>query len=329
VSTLTPISDEAPAGAARGKRAGLAPGDQIRLLLPVGALLVIVAVIFALQPQTRSYFGLTLLFSFSIPLVFAAMAQLCVIAAGDIDLGIGPFISLVNCIAVTFLYDRPALGVLALVGCVAAYIIMGAIVEVRGLPSIVVTLGASFIWLGLAVMLLPSAGGTAPAWLPALLSVTPPLIPLALLVAAIVGALGHFLFFATSYGAVLRGVGGNARAVKRAGWSLLRARTTMYGMAGFCGVLAGLAITGLNTSGDANIGTQYTLISIAAVIVGGGEFFGGIVSPIGAVVGSMIMLLTGSLLSFLNVSSAWQLSVQGVVLIAVLATRAVVRRRPL
>ncbi len=303
--------------------------DQIRVLLPVAALIVILALIFALQAQTRSYFGLTLLFSFSIPLVFAALAQMCIIAAGDIDLGIGPYISLVNCIAVTYLFDRPVLGVLALAGCIAGYGVLGALVELRRLPSIVVTLGASFVWLGLAVMLLPAAGGTAPAWLPAVLGFAPPLVPLPILVAIVVGAVAQWLLFRTSYGAILRGIGGNAPAVKRAGWSLLRARTTLYALAGGCGILAGLAITGLNTSGDANIGTQYTLISIAAVIVGGGEFFGGVVSPIGTVIGSMIMLLTGSLLSFLNVSSAWQLSVQGVVLIAVLATRALVRRRAL
>ncbi len=256
--------------------------DQIRVLLPVAALIVILALIFALQAQTRSYFGLTLLFSFSIPLVFAALAQMCIIAAGDIDLGIGPYISLVNCIAVTYLFDRPVLGVLALAGCIAGYGVLGALVELRRLPSIVVTLGASFVWLGLAVMLLPAAGGTAPAWLPAVLGFAPPLVPLPILVAIVVGAVAQWLLFRTSYGAILRG-----------------------------------------------IGTQYTLISIAAVIVGGGEFFGGVVSPIGTVIGSMIMLLTGSLLSFLNVSSAWQLSVQGVVLIAVLATRALVRRRAL
>ena len=113
---------------------------------------------------------------------------------------------------------------------------------------------------------------------------------------------------------------------ERAGWSLLEARATLYGVAGLLGVLAGLALTGLNTTGDANVGGQYTLLSIAAVIVGGGEFFGGIVSPAGAVVGALIMLLTGSLLSFLNVSTDWQLSVQGLILIAVLASRALVRR---
>jgi ribose/xylose/arabinose/galactoside ABC-type transport system permease subunit len=327
-ATLPTLDAPTPVGAPNA-RARQWVGEQMRLLLPAAALIIILALIFVLQPQTRTYFGLTLLFSFSIPLVFAAMAQMCIIAAGDIDLGIGPFISLVNCIAVTYLYDRPVLGMLALIGCVGGYVVLGALVELRCLPSIVVTLGASFVWLGLAVLLLPAAGGTAPGWLPALLGVTPPLIPLPILVALVAGAGAQLLLFRTSYGVILRGIGGNAPAVRRAGWSLLRARTTLYGMAAVCGILAGLAITGLNTSGDANIGTQYTLISIAAVIVGGGEFFGGVVSPAGTVVGSMIMLLTGSLLSFLNVSSAWQLSVQGVVLIAVLATRALVRRRAL
>jgi ribose/xylose/arabinose/galactoside ABC-type transport system permease subunit len=39
------------------------------------------------------------------------------------------------------------------------------------------------------------------------------------------------------------------------------------------------------------------------------------------------MLLTGSLLSFMNVSTDWQLSVQGAILILVLGTRALQRRR--
>jgi hypothetical protein len=50
---------------------------------------------------------------------------------GDIELGIGAFISLVNSIAVTVLSDRPPLGVRALIGCVAAYVLLGTLVESR------------------------------------------------------------------------------------------------------------------------------------------------------------------------------------------------------
>jgi ribose/xylose/arabinose/galactoside ABC-type transport system permease subunit len=130
----------------------------------------------------------------------------------------------------------------------------------------------------------------------------------------------------SSYGVVLRGIGGAPQAVARAGWSLLAGRAALYGLAGVFGCLAGLLLTGLNTTGDANFGAPYTLLSIAAVIVGGGEFTGGIVAPVGAVLGAFIMLLTGSLLSFMDVSTDWQLSVQGAILIVVLGTRALQRQ---
>ncbi len=307
-----------------GRRRKPSPGTaaaRLRLALPAVALAVMLALIFIRQPRALSYFGLTLLLNFSLPMVLAAAAQMCIIAAGDIDLGIGPFLSLVNCIAATLLADTPALGVGALALCVLAYAAMGALIHWRHLPSIVVTLGASFVWLGLALLVLPTPGGTSPAWLVAAVTFKPPWVPLPILVAVAVAAVGQLLLMGTSYGVVLRGVGGNARAIERAGWSLLAARMVLYGFAGGLGVLAGLAMAGLNTTGDANVGGQYTLQSIAAVIVGGGEFFGGIVAPIGAVVGAWIMLLTGSLLAFVNVSSDWQLSAQGGILIVVLALR--------
>ena len=59
----------------------------------------------------------------------------------------------------------------------------------------------------------------------------------------------------------------------------------MYGTAGFFGVLAGLSLIGLTSAADAHIADRYTLYSIAGVILGGGEFVGGRVSAIGAVLG--------------------------------------------
>lgn len=320
---MPPLTADA-APVARAPRPVALP--SLRVLLPALALLVMLALIFARQPRAMSYFGLTLLLSFSLPLVFASMAQLCVIAVGDIDLGIGPFISLVNCIAATMLADQPALGWGALALCVLAYAVMGALIHARQLPSIVVTLGASFIWLGIALLLLPTPGGTAPDWLSTITGWRPPVVPLPLIVAIVLAVAGEFLLMRTSYGAVLRGIGGNDRAIARAGWSLLTGRVVLYAAAGVLGVLAGLAMTGLNTTGDANVGAQYTLESIAAVIVGGSEFSGGVVSPVGAVIGAFIMLLTGSLLSFVDVSTVWQLSAQGGILIVVLGLRALSRQ---
>ncbi|TCK84332.1 ATP-binding cassette domain-containing protein [Paraburkholderia sp. BL9I2N2] len=300
--------------------------SAFRVGLPAVALVAILSVIFAMQPRAMSYSGLTILLNFALPAIFVAMAQMAVIAAGDIDLGIGAFVSLVNCIAATLLARSSLLGWFALAALVAAYAAMGTLIHVRRLPSIVITLGASFVWLGLALLVLPGPGGAPPSWLPALLAWQPPLLPLPVLASILLAGLGEFLLMHTSYGVVLRGIGSNPRAIARAGWSLLAGRAALYAFAGACGVTAGLSLTGLNTAGDATVGTQYTLISIAAVIVGGGEFVGGIATPIGTVVGAWIMLLTGSLLSFLNISTDWQLSVQGGILILVLGLRALNRR---
>jgi len=298
-----------------------------RVMLPALALALMLGVIFLLQPRAMSYNGLRLLLGLGLPLMFAAMAQLCVIAASDIDFGLGTFIGLVNCVAAKYLGGSPLLATSIFVGLVLAYAGMGAFIQLRRLPSIVVTLGASFVWLGLAVLVLPSPGGEVPAWLTQLVRLHPPFVPLPIVVAVLLALFGHWLFMRTSYGVVLRGIGSTPASLQRAGWSLLAARSTLFGLAGVFGVIAGLLVTGLNTSGDATIGAAYTLLSVAAVIIGGGEFVGGVVSPVGAVIGAFIMLLTGALLSFMNVSTDWQLSVQGAILILVLGTRVLQRRQ--
>ena len=91
-------------------------------------------------------------------------------------------------------------------------------------------------------------------------------------------------------------------------------------------MLAGIALVGLTTSADANIALRYTLLSIAGVILGGGEFVGGRVSPIGAVIGALTLTLAGSFLSFMRISPDWQIGAQGGILIVVLALRLFLNR---
>ena len=97
-------------------------------------------------------------------------------------------------------------------------------------------------------------------------------------------------------------------------------------MAACFAVASGVALVGLATSADANIALRYTLLSIAGVILGGGEFTGGRVSAIGAVVGALTLLLAGSFLTFLNVPSDWQIGAQGMILIVILALRLLLGR---
>ena len=121
---------------------------------------------------------------------------------------------------------------------------------------------------------------------------------------------------------------GTSAAIRRAGWSLLKARIVLYAWAGLFGVLSGLALIGITTSADANIGNGYTLLSIAGVILGGGEFVGGRVSPVGAVIGALTLALAASpLLTFMHIPPDWQVAANGAILIVVLAARALISRK--
>ncbi|TIY00762.1 MAG: ABC transporter permease, partial [Mesorhizobium sp.] len=156
------------------------------------------------------------------------------------------------------LKDAPLVGVLILLGSIGVYALLGALIYLRNLPSIVVTLGMSFVWQGLAILILPKPGGKAPDWLLSLMAFKPPLIPFPIIAALLIAAVVHFGLMRTSYGVILRGSGGNAAALERAGWSLLKTKVVLFALAGLFGVLSGMALIGITTSADANIGNGYT-----------------------------------------------------------------------
>ncbi|RCS22990.1 ABC transporter permease [Phyllobacterium salinisoli] len=300
--------------------------DSVRLLIPALSLIVLLCAVFYLQPRAMSYTGLNLLFNLAVPITLATIAQMLIMTVNDLDLSMGAFVSFVACVAATFLPTAPLIGTIILLAAIAAYAVLGVVIHVRQLPSIVVTLGMSFVWGGLAVLILPSPGGQAPVWARWIMTSKPPLMPMAIVASIIIAVITHFIVMRSSFGVLIRGVGGNTRSVERAGWSIISARAGAYALAASFAVLAGIALVGLTTSADANIALRYTLLSIAGVILGGGEFVGGRVSPIGAVIGALTLTLAGSFLSFLRISPDWQIGAQGAILIVVLALRLFLNR---
>ncbi|MBR0558275.1 ABC transporter permease [Ciceribacter sp. L1K23] len=300
--------------------------NTLRLLIPAVSLVALLGAVFYLQPRAMSYTGLNLLFNLAVPIALATIAQMIIIAVNDLDLSMGTFVSFAACVTAAFMPTQPVLAVLILLGAVGVYALIGFMIAYRDLPSIVVTLGMSFVWGGLAVIILPAPGGQAPEWLRTIMTAKPPFMPMAIVASIIIAVVAHLLIMRTTFGVVIRGVGGNARSVARAGWSVLRVKASAYALAGVFAVLSGMALVGLTTSADANIALRYTLLSIAGVILGGGEFVGGRVSPIGAVVGALTLTLAASFLSFLRISPDWQIGAQGAILIVVLGLRLLFNR---
>ncbi|MDR1426237.1 MAG: ABC transporter permease, partial [Bifidobacteriaceae bacterium] len=272
-------------------------------LLAPAVLVILVLICGVLQPTVFSVYGLNLLLSAALPLTLAGLSQMFIILVGDIDLGNGYFIGLVSAVAAVFLKANPMLAVGIFVGLIAAYALAGALVQIRRIPALIVTLGASFIWLGIGLIILPIPGGTVPGWLIAVTTLQTPVIPYSILAAGLFGLIAYLITVRTVYGAVLRGGGGADSSIQKSGWSVLGMRMVSYALAAVFAIGAGLAVAGVTAGGDTQASANYTLLSIAAVILGGGRFTGGRAAPFGAVIGALAISVAGSMLALLGIPS--------------------------
>ncbi|WP_183457193.1 ATP-binding cassette domain-containing protein [Mesorhizobium huakuii] len=306
--------------AAHGKAGAAGLARRLVNAAPFIGLAAVLAVMISANPAVASIFGLDLLLMPALSLVLVTAAQMFIVGGSEIDLGVGAFAGLVSVLSATLLYDQPWLGALALLAAIAAYAGLGGLIQARKIPAIVVTLGASFIWVGLGYALQPTPGGASPEWLTALFGWSLDFLPTSIILIAAV-ALVVLVIDRLPLGVVLRGFGNNPTAMIRSGWSPTRYALVRYLIAGLFAAAAGLSLTAINTASDINSGNSFTLLSIAAVVMGGCSLLGGIVSPVGAIAGAVTLSLIGALLGTLNVSSDYNAATQGLILIALLTLR--------
>jgi ribose transport system ATP-binding protein len=294
------------------------------ILIPLGAMLSVFLLSGALQPAVLSEFGVDLLVKSSIPLVFAALAQMYIVGLSHIDLGVGAYMGLVSVLCATMLRQHPALGIGLIASTMVGYGLIGALIYLRSIPSVVVTMGMSFVWIGIGYLLQPAPGGQPPDWLVNAFNAQL-IVPESVLVVIAAGLLA-FIFYRSGYGTVLRGFGNNPVAVERSGWSSLKAHITAYVIASFFSVIGGMAMTAAAAGSDINATASYTLLTVAAVVIGGSELIGGVISPFGTVIGAITLSLVGALVGFLRLDSSYVTAVQGGLLIAILAFRLLRKR---
>ena len=324
-SSFMPAAKTAGA-ASKTSRGGTRSAKAVSAAAPFLSLAVVLAIMVAQNPKTASVFGLDLLLWTSVPVALVSIGQMFVVGGSEIDLGIGAFAGLVNVLTATLLVDSPLMGALACAATIVAYCGLGALIQLRRIPAIVVTLGASFIWSGIAFTLQPTPGGSSPEWLTAAISWSIPKTPTSLIILMAIAVIA-FAIDRTPFGVVLRAFGANPVALVRAGWSAPKYSALRYLLAGLFGLLAGLSLTAINTASDYNSGGTYTLISVAAVVIGGCSLAGGLISPLGVVAGSVTLSLIGALLGALNVSSDYNAAVQGALLLLILALKTIANKR--
>lgn len=309
------------------RRSWLTAALGSRTLLPVVTMLFMIFVNAYMNPNILSYSGLRMLMGSAVPLVFAALGQMFIVLSGDIDMGNGYSIGLINVLVAVVLTGNPILGVITLILFVAAYTFMGALVHIRSIPAIVVTLGAQFIWLGFALIFAPTPGGYSPEWLNFIYKFKFPFVPMPIIISVIAAIVSWYILYRAKYGMILRGIGNNPIAVERSGWSYLRAKMTNYALSAVMVILAGMSFTAVCLGADANAASSYCMLSIATIILGGCEMAGGLVTPVGVVAGAIAMSFITTLLTSLKVDSNFQTAVTGFILIFVLAIKLISHKK--
>ena len=134
----------------------------------------------------------------------------------------------------------------------------------------------------------------------------------------------------TRYGKYLFAVGGKADAAYETAVPVIRMQFSTYVVSGFMSALAGIAITMLSGSGNADIGNPMTLNSITAVVIGGNAMSGEIGGVAGPIMGAVTLSLIQNIISFAHINTWWETLVKATIIVVALAAPGVInliRRR--
>ena len=301
---------------ARSRSADIRPAAAWVLML------ILLFIYAGLQPGTLSAGSLGILAADTLALAVLGLGQGVVILTAGIDLSVGGVLSLGTAIAATH-FTGTATTLLWSVVIVAigtaAGLINGVLVGRFRLQPFIVTLATWSIFDGIALYVLPVAGGHVPAGFSGWLNGAVAGIPNAIW--ALIGMVIVWLWFRrTRIARRIYAVGSDREAARVAGVRIAPTLMSAYAISGLCAGVAALFYAMLTASGDPTAGDGLILPSVAAVVIGGTSLFGGQGGFVGTVAGALTLTLLGDVIFALNLPSYWTVLAEGVLLIlAVLA----------
>ena len=299
----------------REKNGVMAKILDTRALIAVSTFIVLYALIASLKPVALTYKGFNLLFAAVIPFVMAGLGQMFVSIGGGIDMGIGMAIAFANVeMAVIGPSDIPS-SLLICTGIILVYGLIGLFIYRTRIPAVIVTLGMSFIWKGLCLIVSPTPRGKCPDWLKAVYKIRLFGLTGTIIFPVLALAIAFWIVKISKYGIIMNGVGNNSTMTERSGWSTPLAIFCSYAIAGAFVVLAGISLTAITGSGDYTIGNNYPLMSIAIFVLGGCDFIGAFSSPTGVVMAAFAMTSITTLLTFARINTNYTMMFTGFVLI--------------
>ncbi|NDJ60450.1 MAG: ABC transporter permease [Chloroflexi bacterium] len=275
-------------------------------------------------------------------LAILAIGQTFVILSAGIDLSVGSVAALSASVSAVLMTQRIEITETLFIGPVdfwvglpigigvgaLAGLINGLIITRGRIPDFITTLGALVTLQGLALLITDGLPVPSYSSAPGALSSLPEQltwlgsgailgIPVPAVVALVIVIIAWYVLRYTALGRAIYAVGGNREAARVSGIRVERTKVAVYVISGMLAGIAGIVLAGRLNSANALMGQGQELDSIAAVVIGGTNLFGGEGGVFGSLIGALITTILGNGLNLLNVSSFWQQVTQGLVIILV------------
>jgi ribose transport system permease protein len=257
----------------------------------------------------------------SVAIGFVAMAQTVPVLMGGLDLSVGAVMTLATCIASELVNGSPAqivFGIVVTLACGAAFGLLNGLIVVYGrIQPIITTLATGAFYYGIALSIRPTPGGDInPDFADALTGQLPGGVPAVLALLLLVVLVVWVPWRRSVLGRAAYAIGSSEQAAYMSGVPIAKAKILAYVLAGLLSAIAGLLLTFITYSGAAKaaLGADYTLNSIAAVVIGGTSLFGGSGSAIGSIFGAFVMRTVGDLLIVFDINPVLQPLFVGIVL---------------
>ena len=280
--------------------------------------LILLFIYAGLQPGTLSTGSLGILAADTLALAVIGLGQGVVIVTAGIDLSVGGVLALGTTIAATHFTGTATTllwSVVILAIGAAAGMINGVLVGRLRLQPFIVTLATWSIFDGIALYVLPTAGGSVPGGFSGWINGSAVGIPNAIWV--LIALVAVWLWFRrTRVARRIYAVGSDREAARIAGVRIVPTLVTAYAISGLCAGGAALFYVMLTASGDPTSGDGLILPSVAAVVIGGTSLFGGQGSFVGTVAGALTLTLLGDVIFAVHLPSYWTVLADGLLLIA-------------
>jgi len=298
-----------------------------RPVIPLIVLLALLVVVSELvRPGVVSPGWAGVIMRTAVPLAILAGAQTLAMLTGGIDLSVGAVASMSGFVVAT-LVGGQGLGVAILVAVVAAALaglVTGIGVGIFRVHSLIMTLGMSFIVLGLAnvwqIQMVQTGSGVPPE----LRTIGSNLafegvVPYSLVVFVPIAALILFALRRTGYGRLLYAVGDNPIAARLSGTRPWQVLIALYVITAVLAAIAGFLYSGLTNTASVTLVDTQVLPSVAAAVIGGTSILGGRGGFGGSIVGALILTVATSLLSSLGQPEAVRQILFGAIIVLVAA----------